>query len=625
MSRGSYLLRLELCKLTVFYTVPMSQNLPEWNTTAFYPSLDSVEFKTDFEQSLHDLSALEALFEEYHIGRLESAPNGADSAAPLEAVLSSLNALQRRARLLGAYVLCFTATDSRNDAAQATASELQLSEVRLSQLKTRLTAWVGSLDLDGTLQFSALAREHSYALQKMQFAAQHQMSLSEEDLRSQLLPSGASAWGKLHGNIVSRLEVSVQGERIPMSATRAAARHPEAARRKAAFSAELEAWKSVEVPLAAALNSIKGEVNVVNLRRGFTDALEPSLFGANIDRQTLSAMQQACSESFPDFRRYLKAKAAFLGTPSLAWYDMLAPVGKAGTSWDWADGTEFIATQFGTYSPKLEAYARRSLTEGWIDAAPRLGKRDGAFCMGVRSDESRILMNFEPSLDSLSTLAHELGHGYHNLCLKDRTPLQAQTPMTLAETASIFCETIVSNAALKTAVGLEKLYILDTELQGQTQVVVDIHSRFLFESAVFKRRAARELSVQELNTLMLESQAQTYGDGLDANTYHPYMWAVKGHYYSAGLSFYNYPYTFGLLFSLGLYAQYEQNPEAFKSKYDQLLSSTGLADAATLASGFGINIQTPDFWRSSLTQIRQRIDEFCALVGQLSDSSQHEL
>ncbi len=594
----------------------MSQiQLPQWNTSAFYPSLESAEFIADFQGLFVDLSSLETLFEQHQIARLESAPDPSNSAQALEAILSSMNALINQVRLVQGFISCFTSTDSRNDQAQAKASELQLFYVRQSKLGTRLASWVGSIDLAGTLQYSSMARDYQFTLEKMQFAASHQMSPLEEDLKSSLAPSASSAWARLHGNIVSRLEVVVQGEQIPMSATRAAARSPDAAKRQAAYLAELEAWQTVEVPLAAALNSIKGEVGLVNARRGYSDFLEPSLQGANIDRATLNAMHQACTESFPDFRRYLKAKAKFLGSSALTWWDMLAPVGNPGRSWEWAEGTEFIAQQFGTYSPKLEAFARRSLSQGWIDAAPRPGKRDGAFCMGVRGDESRILMNFEPSLDSLSTLAHELGHGYHNLCLKDRAALQRQTPMTLAETASIFCETIVSNAALKTASGLEKLYILDTELQGQAQVVMDIHSRFLFESEVFKRRQARELSVAEFKNLMLEAQAQTYGDGLDPSTYHPYMWAVKGHYYSAGLSFYNYPYTFGLLFGLGLYAQYEQTPDDFKTKYDTLLSSTGLADAATLASGFGINIRTPDFWRASLGQIRNRIDEFCALVG----------
>jgi oligoendopeptidase F len=224
-------------------------------------------------------------------------------------------------------------------------------------------------------------------------------------------------------------------------------------------------------------------------------------------------------------------------------------------------------------------------------------------------------MNFKPSFGSMQTMAHELGHAYHNLNLARRTPLQRHTPMALAETASIFCETIVTHAALAIASPAEQLSILEDDLQGACQVVVDIHSRFLFERGLFDRRRQRELSVDELNALMLESQRATYGDGLDASTLHPYMWAVKGHYYSTGRSYYNWPYTFGLLFGLGLYAVYQDEPNQFRAGYDDLLSSTGLDNAAGLARRFDIDIRSADFWRASLDIIRRNIDRFERLAG----------
>jgi oligoendopeptidase F len=259
-------------------------------------------------------------------------------------------------------------------------------------------------------------------------------------------------------------------------------------------------------------------------------------------------------------------------------------------------------------------FADRTFDECWTDFEPRPGKRDGAFCMGVRRDESRVLMNFKPSFGSVSTLAHELGHAYHNLCLAERTALQRYTPMTLAETASIFCETIVKQAALQEGTEEEQLPILEATLQGSCQVVVDITSRFLFEQHVFENRAARELSAKELCDAMVDAQRQTYGDGLDPQFLHPYMWAVKPHYYG-GRSYYNFPYMFGLLFGLGLYAIYQEDPEGFKGRYDDLLSSTGLADAATLAQRFGIDIRTPEFWRGSLDQVRMDIDRFEAIAA----------
>jgi pepF/M3 family oligoendopeptidase len=326
-------------------------------------------------------------------------------------------------------------------------------------------------------------------------------------------------------------------------------------------------------------------------------------------------MLSAARASFPDFRRYLRAKAAVFGAERLPWYDLFAPVGDASAAraFLWPEAETFVSENFGAYSEKMRAFAERTFRERWIDAEPRPGKRDGAFCMGIRADESRILQNYRPSFDGVSTLAHELGHAYHNTCLAGRTYLQRGTPMTLAETASIFCETIIRQAALATASPAEQVVILEGALQGDCQVVVDITSRFLFESYVFEKRQERELSVDELCRAMRDAQRETYGDGLDENLLHPYMWAMKPHYY--GSSFYNFPYMFGLLFGLGLYAEYRRDPERFRARYDDLLSSTGMEDASALASGFGIDIRDEAFWASSLGVIRADIDQLITLLG----------
>ena len=318
----------------------------------------------------------------------------------------------------------------------------------------------------------------------------------------------------------------------------------------------------------------------------------------------------AAQDAFPMLRRYLKAKARVVsGSDSLDWYDLFAPIGEETTVWEYSKGADFVAKQFRAYSDKMGDFAERSYRENWIDALPRPGKRDGAFCMGLREDESRIMMTWKPSFGAVATLAHELGHGYHNLCLHGRTELQRETPMTLAETASIFCETVVTNAAMAEANEAERLSILEQSLQRATQTVMDITSRFLFEQTVFEKRATRAMSPNEMCDLMLWAQGQTYGDGL-SDQRHPYMWAVKGHYYSGGRSYYNFPYMFGHLFSLGLYAVYQQDPERFKGSYDDLLSSTGLDDAASLAQRFDIDITTSKFWAQSLATIEKDVDEF---------------
>jgi oligoendopeptidase F len=239
--------------------------------------------------------------------------------------------------------------------------------------------------------------------------------------------------------------------------------------------------------------------------------------------------------------------------------------------------------------------------------------------MGLQGDRSLVMLNFDGSFDAVQTLAHELGHAYHNVNLADRTPMQRALPMALAETASIFCETVVVANGLAQATDSERLAILDTDLQGACQVVVDIHSRFLFERGVFERRVARTLSIGELNELMLDAQRAAYGEGLDPDALHPYMWAVKPHYYST--SYYNWPYTFGLLFGIGLYACYQRDPSGFRGGYDDLLASTGLGSAAELAQRFGIDVRTMQFWQDSLDVLRGRIDEYVRLVEETVTSA----
>src|SRR2546421_2427687 len=598
--------------------MPTTQTLPHWDMTPVYPSLQSSEFEQGFAQGVQDINELAELFDLHFI--MEQSPIAVDTTVvrTFEMITERYNSVLDSTRTLSTYISCFVTTNSQDDLAQAKMSELQLSLVRLSQLGTRFTAWIGSLDVEALIEQSALARDHAYALQRAKREASHLMSPAEEALTTALNESSGTAWAKLHGNLTSQLTTPIdldgRTQELPMSVIRNLAFEVDRDVRRRAYEAELEGWKRAALPLAAALNSIKGQVNLLAGRRGWESPLEASLFANSIDRQTLDAMLSAARGSFPDFRRYLHAKAYALGLPRLAWYDLFAPVGGSEKVWEFDEAANFVIEQFGTYSERLSQFAARAFREHWIDAEPRAGKRDGAYCTPLRGDESRVFANYKPAFGGTSTLAHELGHGYHNLNLAHRTMLQRNLPMTLAETASIFCETIIRHAALQRAGRQEQIAILEASLQGSCQVVVDITSRFLFEQHVFERRSRRELSIDELNNLMLEAQRETYGDGLDESLLHPYMWAMKPHYYSVGRSFYNYPYMFGLLFGLGLYARYQQDPETFKRGYDDLLSSTGLADAATLAARFGIDLHKEEFWCASLDIIRTDIDQFEALT-----------
>ena len=365
------------------------------------------------------------------------------------------------------------------------------------------------------------------------------------------------------------------------------------------------------------MNGVKGEVVTLNKRRGRKDALESAIEQARIDRPTLEAMLEAMKASFPMFRKYFKHKAKLIGKEKLAWWDIYAPVGKAGKSYSFEEARDFILENFESFSPELRTFSTRAFDNNWIDAEMREGKRGGGFCMEVQSvQESRILVNFDGSQDQISTISHELGHAFHNECAYqfEKTPLQQLTPMTLAETASTFCETIATEAVLAQVTDpQEELAVLEGQLNGASQVIVDIYSRYLFEKEVFERREGAELSADDFNEIMERAQKATYGDGLDERYLQKYMWTWKPHYYSTEISFYNFPYAFGLLFGTGLYAIYQQRGGDFVDDYKALLASTGEAMAADLADRFGINIRTRKFWDDSLAIIGKRVERYCEL------------
>jgi pepF/M3 family oligoendopeptidase len=526
-----------------------TNELPRWDLSALFPGLESLEFVEGFNRLLSGIDHLINLFDEVGITATPASRSEIAPLADFEQVLNALNDVSQQLESMGSYLFGCISTDSRDELAQARFSQFQDRAVALDKLQTRFTAWVGILPIEELVKRSTLAAEHDFPLRQLHAAARHLMSEEAEALAAELSPSSGAAWAKLHDNLTSQISAKVELEgreqTLPMSAIRNLAMNQDRDLRHRAWQAELGAWEAHALPIAAALNGVKGQVLTLGARRNWADPLDESLFWSAIDRDILDVMVEEARAAFPDFRRYLRLKARLLGTPELAWYDLFAPVGDAGRAWTWPEATAFIEDQFGAYSDRLRGLARRAFADNWIDAGPRPGKVGGAYCMWLLGDESRILANYSPGYDGVTTLAHELGHAYHNLNEAGLTPLQRRTPMILAETASTFCETLVKEAALVDAEPAERIYILEQSAQGACQVVVDILSRFDFEQALFAGRRERELSIGELNRLMLAAQEATYGDALAKDERHPYMWAVKGHYFSPDLSYYNYPYLFG--------------------------------------------------------------------------------
>ena len=366
------------------------------------------------------------------------------------------------------------------------------------------------------------------------------------------------------------------------------------------------------------LNNIKAEGETMAALKGYKGVLDMALAHSRMDEKTLEAMWTAIREALPELREYFKAKGRLLGHENgLPFYDLFAPVGQSTRTYTVEEARALLLDLFGKFCPEMGEMMRTAFDEGWIDMFPREGKSGGAFCSGYYAKNiSRVMTNFAGSASDVSTLAHELGHAFNNRMLHHKPIMMTETPMPLAETASTFNETLLISQLLKTATPEEELTLLDSCLTEQTQTMVDIYSRFLFEQKVVAAQADHALDVDELKETMLWAQEQSYGDGLDPEYRHPYMWACKSHYYSTGVHFYNFPYAFGGLFARGLYARYEKEGEAFVPVYCDLLSRFGSDTIANVTASVGIDVTTPDFWREAVESVLVQVRRFVELANQ---------
>lgn len=599
-------------------TQATEDTLPQWELANIFLGLEADDYREAIAQLGSLLDEAQVLFDAEGIRRDANLPaNDAQLAQSLEQALALANRWGRLSNTLGSFVYAYVSTDSYNALAARELSKLEILGTRWQNLHVRLQGWIGVLAerLPRLLVARPSLAGHAFYLRDTAHRSRFLMSEDLENLAADLVLDAGTAFGKLQGNVTSQLKVSMsrdgRTEELPITVVRNLCFDPDPAVREQAHRAELQGWESIRTTVAACLNGVKGTALTLARRRGRPSVLSAALDDNHIDAGTLDAMLGAIRDALPMFRRYLRAKAGKLGLERLRWWDLFAPLGGESRKFSWLEARGFIVERFASFSPDLGQFAARAFDDRWIDALPRDGKRGGAFCMEVLGvEESRILANFDGSFEQTSTLAHELGHGYHNHCQRGLEPLVRGAPMTLAETASIFCETLIAESALEGASPAEQLDILESQLCGATQVCLDITSRYRFETEVFARRGASELSADEFCELMRAAQAETYADAIEPGTYHPYMWLWKPHYYSHEQNFYNFPYAFGHLFSLGLFAIYRREGESFVPRYQELLRATGQDYAAPLAARFGIDITRGEFWRDSLQIIERQLQRF---------------
>ncbi len=580
-----------------------------WDLTVLYKDFDDPAFKAD----LGGLDASIAALTEAVAAPCE------DEAAKLTALVGQVEALSMTFERLMLMVELTLSVDAQNKPANAAMAPLMRSAMLMEQANNALGRYLSKLEnLSELVHSNETLSARAFALLEMAENAKHQLPEALEKPVMKMQLSGGQAFSHLRDKLDATLTVDYDGKAIPLSAARAKAYDADADVRRKAYDAELASYKKIEIPMSYCLNNIKAEGETMAQLRGYKGVLDMALAHSRMDEKTLDAMWTAIREALPELREYFKAKGRLLGHENgLPFYDLFAPVGHASRTYTVEEARALLLDLFGRFCPEMGDMMRAAFDEGWIDMYPREGKSGGAFCAGYyEKNISRVMTNFAGSASDVSTLAHELGHAFNNRMLRHKPLMMNDTPMPLAETASTFNETLLIAQLLKDATPEEELTLLDSCLVEQTQTMVDIYSRFLFEQKVVAAQADHALDVDELKETMLWAQDQSYGDGLDPAFRHPYMWACKSHYYSPNVHFYNFPYAFGGLFARGLYARYEQEGEAFVPVYCDLLSRFGSDTIANVTASVGIDVTTPDFWRSAVESVLVQVRRFVELANQ---------
>ena len=578
-----------------------------WNLNVIYEGFEDPQYDKDLSLLKEKAAAYAA------------ATGSLADAEPLDGLKSCIaleEEVTRLANKLAEYAMLRQSADARDAQAGSQIGRIMGVISGLAAPQAAFKDWASKLpNLMELVAADEVLKEYTFLFENLSKSSRYLLSGQAEAVMAKMQLSGGNAWSDLHGYSTSTVPVTYRGQTINLSAVRNLAYDPDPQVRKDAYEAEIACYDLIKDAAAFALNSIKLETLSDCELRGYASPLSRTLEHSNMEAATLDAMLGAMDEYSPKFWQYLKAKGKALGHENgLPWYDLFAPMGASSTKFTTQEAKDFLVSQFEGFNPDEAKMIADAFDQEWIDFFPREGKAGGAFCAGVEAiGQSRILTNYDGAFGDVVTLAHELGHAWHNECIKDHRVLNHDYSMPLAETASTFNECVVMASAIKKAADdQEKLALIESQLQDATQIICDIYSRFRFEKSVFEKRPEEFMHADTLCSLMLDAQKASYGDGLDPETLHPYMWVCKGHYY--GPTFYNFPYAFGGLFARGLYAQYEQEGEAFIPKYNKLLYTTPIATAEDVAKVADIDLTDKAFWRGALQTIADQIDLFCELV-----------
>ena len=596
----------------------MTVTYPEvWNLDVLFPGgSDSKELRVHMDEASQKLTEFEALSESFRV------PASAEDAKHIAAVLEDVKNLMLHLHQSGAFIGCLMAQNTEDKKAAILESETSvlgarfqtaLQKIQQDLTKTEDAVWSGLLEEQSL-------REFSFVLNEWREEAKMLLSEKEENLITALSMDGYHGWSQLYDMLVGEIKVTVtvDGEEKTLSVGQAnnLSSHADPSVRKESYEKLEEAWTAKEDFFAKTLNSIGGFRLEVYKKRGWESPLKEPLQINRMKEETLDAMWGAISNNKQPFVEYLNRKAEMLGKDGLDWFDVDAPVTESTQSFSYQEGAEFILEHFKKFGPELEKFSRDAFEQGWIEAEDRPNKRPGGFCTGLPlTEESRIFMTYSGSMSNVATLAHELGHAFHSYALRPVHAINRSYAMNVAETASTFAEMIVADAAVKNAgTKEEKIALTEDKVQRSVALFMNIHSRFLFETRFYEERKNGFVSAARLNELMEEAQKEGYGGGLKST--HPHFWASKLHFYITDVPFYNFPYTFGYLFSLSIYAKALEEGAGFEEKYMALLRDTAIMTAEDLVmKHLGEDITKQAFWEKGIALCVKDAEEFLALTS----------
>ncbi len=581
--------------------------LPVWDLDSALDSLGGAEALRHW--LVNAIAELGVLYDRIDVRAGAALSLSSDLPEAFETVLTATDTVLEAERLLTLYHAGRCWADGTDQAASAAYLELHAELVPLASLRSRLESWAARLPMDDLAAKNGTAEAHRHWIERCAAAAPRRLPAGEQDLLEQLRTNGQLAWQRLYEDLIGHAIAPYDGQQVPLAALRAQASSPSSERRQAAHIAAENACAAIALPAAACLNALKGEALVLSRRCGWDNALDKCLDDHGVDKRVLELVHATVQRLLPLLRGFARTKARLLGHDGLLpWWDVAAPL-PGDEQLTWAQATDLIVGAFRQFSPRVANHALRALNNGWVDAQGRPGKRTTALCMPMRRGEARLLVNFDGSCDSVLSCAHELGHAYHYLLLGSCTELQRKSPLSLQETASLWCESLVLNAAERDSA--LRLSMLNANLIGLFQTVVDVHSRFLFEQELLRRRAVGPLTTDEMCELSMQAQLRSYADSVAPETLPRYAWVARPHFYTS--TFGNWPYYFGLLLGLALFAGHGNTTGA--ARLDQFLSRTGTHSPAELVAGFDADITNHEFWMAGVAVIEQRVNEFDALAA----------